>query len=235
MTVNRFRLCPYNMPELPMFESLSDTTADPAIRGFLHRPQTSNGNGLVYTHGAGGNAQGAFLVALANAFADAGFTALRIDLPYRQRRSFGPPGPADAARDRAGLNNAVATMRKLVSGRVFLGGHSYGGRQASMLCAEEPELVNGLLLSSYPLHPPGKPTQLRIEHLHKLKVPTLFVEGTRDAFASVDQIKSAMRLIPAKTELMIVEGGGHDLGVKAKSKPDELAKLVVEKFQQFLS
>src|SRR5690242_16602727 len=120
-----------------MSEPFFNTAIDPAVRGFLHRPESPTGDGLVLTHGAGGNAQMALLVALAEAFAGAGFTVLRCDLPFRQARSFGPPRPGDAGRDRAGLKNAVAAMRKLASGRVFLGGQSYGGRQASMLLAEQ--------------------------------------------------------------------------------------------------
>src|ERR1043166_2346985 len=115
-----------------MYEIFSRTDLDPPVQGFLHRPESPSGDGLVLTHGAGGNAQMGLLVALAEAFAGAGFTVLRCDLTFRQARSFGPPRPGDAARDRAGLKNAVAAMRKLASGRIFLGGQSYGGRQASM-------------------------------------------------------------------------------------------------------
>ena len=121
--------------------------------------------GLVLAHGAGSNSNSSLLIALAEAFAGAGITVLRCDLPFRQNRPYGPPRPGDAERDREGLRNAVAALRKLGCGRMFLGGHSYGGRQATMLCAEEPDLVAGLLLLSYPLHPPRKPAQLRVQHL----------------------------------------------------------------------
>jgi len=139
-------------------ETFTDLTADPPVRGFLHRPGKPSGDGLVLTHGAGSNCQSPLLTALSEVFADAGFTVLRCDLPYRQARSFGPPGPGDAKRDRAGLKNAVAALKTIVSGRLFVGGHSYGGRQGSMLCADEPDLGAGLLLLSYPLHPPKTPT-----------------------------------------------------------------------------
>jgi predicted alpha/beta-hydrolase family hydrolase len=207
----------------------SSDCSDPPIRGFLHQPASASGNALVLTHGAGGNAQIALLVALAETFAGAGFTVLRIDLPFRQKRRFGGPGPGDAARDRAGLKNAVAEMRKMASGRVFLGGQSYGGRQASMLLAEEP-LADGLLLLSYPLHPPGKPDQLRTAHLPKLHMPTLLVEGTRDPFGSIEEIEAARKLIPAKTHLLIVEGAGHDLGFKRKAKREDLPAEVLKRF-----
>ena len=172
------------------------------------------------------------LLALAETFAGAGFTVLRLDLPFRQKRRLGAPGRGDAARDRAGLKNAVATMRKMVPGRVFLGGQSYGGRQASMLLAEEP-VAEGLLLLSYPLHPPGKPDQLRTEHLPKLEVPCLFVEGTRDPFGSIEEMAAARKLIPASTDLLIVENAGHDLGFKGKAKREELPAEVLRRFQKF--
>ena len=91
-----------------------------------------------------------------------------------------------------------------------------------MLCAAEPDLVSGLLLLSYPLHPPRKPEQLRSQHLPNLRTPSLFVQGTRDPFGSVEEIEKALDLIPAKTELMRVEGVGHDLGFKGKSKNTDL-------------
>ena len=137
-------------------DALSSAATDPAVRGFLHRPESPSGDGLVLTHGAGGNAKMALLVALAEAFTAAGFLVLRCDLPFRRTRPFGPPRPAEAARDRTGLANAIAAMRKIAAGRVFLGGQSYGGRQASMLLAER-QIADGLLLLSYPLHPPARP------------------------------------------------------------------------------
>ncbi len=211
-----------------------DNAVDPRVRGFFHIPETANGDGLVLTHGAGSNAQAPLLVALAETFSAAGVTVLRCDLPYRQARSFGPPGPGDAARDRAGLRNALAAMRKMISGRLFLAGHSYGGRQSSMLCAEEPNLVTALLLLSYPLHPPRKPEQQRTQHLPDLRTPTLFAQGTRDPFGSIAEMEQALKMIPAKTKLLPVEGAGHDLGFKGKAKQGDLAATVLTAFVHFL-
>jgi hypothetical protein len=211
----------------------ADISLDPAVRGFLHRPDHPNNAGIVLTHSAGSNFRAPLLMEAAEAFAGAGFTVLRCDLPFRQTRPYGPPGPGDASRDREGLKNAVAAMRKLVAGRVFLGGHSYGGRQSTMLCAEEPSLADGLLLFSYPLHPPRKPAQLRTQHLPKLVTPALFVHGTRDPFGSIEEIESALKLIPAKTRLLPIEGEGHDLGFKGKSRRDGLGVEVLKAFQDF--
>jgi uncharacterized protein len=205
---------------------------NPPVRGFLHTPESPNGDAIVLTHGAGGNAQAPLLRALAETFANPGYTVLRCNLPYRQVRPFGPPGPGDAARDRAGLKNAIAEMKKQVTGRTFLAGQSYGGRQASMLCAEEPELVAGLLLLSYPLHPPRRPEQQRTQHLPDLRTPTLFVQGTRDPFASIPELQRALKMIPAKTNLLPVEGAGHDLGFKGKATQIELPQTIRTEFEK---
>jgi|SRR5580658_1096588 predicted alpha/beta-hydrolase family hydrolase len=213
----------------------TDVSVDPFVRGLLHHPAHSNGDGLVLSHGAGSNCQAPLLIALAETYAEAGFTVLRCDLPYRQDRPYGPPGPGDAKRDRAGLKNALAAIKNLATGRVFLGGHSYGGRQSSMLCAESPEEAAGLLLLSYPLHPPRKPEQLRTQHFFTLRTPTLFVQGTRDPFGSIAEIEQALKLIPAKTKLLPVEGGGHDLGFKGKARPKELSANVLAEFRTFFT
>jgi predicted alpha/beta-hydrolase family hydrolase len=213
-------------------QPFSDTSVNPAVRGFLHTPARANGDGLVFTHGAGGNAKGALLVAVAEVFSEAGFRVLRCDLPFRQTRHTGPPRPGDAARDREGLRNAVAAMRQQITGRVFLGGQSYGGRQATMLCADEPDLADGLFLTSYPLHPPGKPDRLRTEHFPRLRIPALFVEGTKDPFATIEEMRQALKLIPAKTRLLPIEGVGHDLGFSRKTRIANLADTILAEFQQ---
>jgi len=209
--------------------SFKDDACDPAVRGILHIPEGANGDALILTHGAGSNCNAPLLAALAEAFCGHGYAVLRCDLPYRQQRPTGPPFPTQAERDRAGLRNAVAAIRKTVgkdsTGKIFLGGHSYGGRQATILCAAEPDLVSGLLLLSYPLHPPRKPEQLRTQHLPNLRTPSLFVHGTRDPFGSIGEVKKALQLIPAKSELMEVEGAGHDLRSNGKVRHPERMPL----------
>ena len=138
-----------------------------------------------------------------------------------------------AALDQAGLRNAVLEMKKLVSGKVFVGGHSYGGRQSTMLCASDPGLVEGLLLLSYPLHPPRKPDQMRTQHFPKLETPSLFVHGTRDPFGSIEEMQEALNLIAGRHGLLPVEGAGHDLLVKGKSKTEDLTPKIHQHFQDF--
>ena len=102
-----------------------------------------------------------------------------------------------------------------------------------MLCAEEAGLVAGLVLMSYPLHPPRKPEQLRVQHLPKLKTPALFVSGSRDPFGSVEELEEALRLIPARTKLVVVNGAGHDLIVKKKVESADLARKIADEFEAF--
>ena len=242
-----------------------EADSDPPVRGYIHypfvaadsptstaeppHPTTDRRQALVLSHGAGSNCRAPLLVALAGAFAAAGFTVLRCDLPYRQKRPHGPP-LGSAEEDQRGLRNAVAAMRGLATDQpfraIYLGGHSYGGRQATMLVARDIALVDGLLLLSYPLHPPQKPGQLRTAHFPQMRTPALFVHGSRDPFGSLEEMEAALKLIPAVTFLLPVEGAGHDLSLKSveisrpdvpstrwgkrKASPDDLAGRVVTAF-----
>jgi len=181
------------------------------LRGFVHRCGASNADGLVLTHGAGSDCQSMLLRFLADAFVASGLTVLRCDLPFRQARPHGPPAKGGAERDQNGLRAAVTFMRRETVGRIFLCGHSYGGRQASMLAAREPRLVEALLLLSYPLHPPRRLDELRIMHFSNLCTPAMFVHGTRDEFGSIAEMEAALALIPARTELVPIPQVGHEL------------------------
>jgi predicted alpha/beta-hydrolase family hydrolase len=184
---------------------------NPPVRGFLHHPTGKPSRGLVLTHGAGGNANSPLLVALANTFAEKGWAVLRCDLPFRQRRPQGPPR-GSAAEDQVGLRRAAEVLSQRTGLTIFLGGQSYGGRQATILVAEDATIAEGLLVLSYPLHPPGKPEQLRTAHLSKIQKPALFVSGTKDPFGSPEELRAAIAHIAAKTSFLSVENSGHDLG-----------------------
>ena len=181
---------------------------------------------LLLTHGAGGNRNSPLLRGMEQELSSAGVQVLRFDLPFRVARPHGPPRPNEAQRDRDGLREKILELKAQGAPRLFVGGSSYGGRQSSMLLAEQPSLADGLLLLSYPLHPPGKPQQLRTAHLPNLRMPTLFVHGSRDPFGSLDEIETAMHLIPAKTQLVRIEGAGHDL----KGAATAAARAFVEFF-----
>ncbi|MBL8219848.1 MAG: alpha/beta fold hydrolase [Bryobacterales bacterium] len=181
-----------------------------AVDGFIHRPGDDLHTAIVLAHGAGSNADAPQLIQSAAAFCDAGILALRIHLPFRLLRK-GPPHPSTASLDREGLRAAANAVRRLGARKVILAGHSYGGRQASMLLAEDPSAADALLLLSYPLHPPDKPHQLRTAHFPSLRTPTLFVHGTKDPFATIAELREAIAAIPAQPQLIEVPNAGHDL------------------------
>ena len=195
------------------------------VRGILHRPETGNGHALLLTHGAGSNCKALLLVRLARAFENAGYLVLRYDLPFRQQRPKGPPFPAGAARDREGVECAVDAVRQMARGHVLVGGHSYGGRQSAMLAATQPGLAAALLLLSYPLHPPKQPENKRTAFFPELRIPALFVHGTQDPFASLEELRDAMALIPAPTDLLPVEGAAHDLARAADLAVELITRL----------
>jgi len=210
-------------------EFVDELDGQPAVRGFLHTAEKSRG-GLVLTHGAGANCQAPLLRKLADVFCERGITVLRCDLPFRQQRPHGPP-LRTAELDQQGLRRAVEVLRNRLSGRVFLGGHSYGGRQATMLASPNPEVAAGLLLLSYPLHPPKRREQMRTAHFAALRTPSLFVHGTRDGFGSIEEMTEALKLIPAKKELVPIDGAGHEL--LSKRNEEELPHKIVEAFCDF--
>jgi predicted alpha/beta-hydrolase family hydrolase len=195
------------------------------VRGVLHQPANPTGDAIALTHGAGSNCQAPLLVRLARTFADGGLVVLRYDLPFRQQRPKGPPFPAAAARDREGVVQAVDAIRRLATGHIFAGGHSYGGRQTAMAASERPAMADALLLLSYPLHPPAKPSQLRTSFFPDLRIPALFVHGSDDPFGTLEELSAAMKLIPASTELLPVGHTGHDLKRAGEMGQNLLARL----------
>ena len=210
---------------------VNTSVRDVPIRGFLHLPGVLSEDGLVLTHGAGSSCTAPLLSALADAFCASRLAVLRCDLPFRQARPSGPPPRGSAERDQEGLRAAIDYMRGKVPGRLFLGGHSYGGRMASMLAAAQPGIADRLLLLSYPLHPPQRPQDLRTAHFPQLQTPSLFVHGARDGFAALDELQTAMQLIPGRSELLSISGAGHEL--LSRSNRDKLPQRIAEAFLAF--
>ena len=209
--------------EQPLLEQPFEASG---VRGILHVPETPNGDALALTHGAGSNCTAPLLVALARTFCELGMTVLRYDLPFRVLRPKGSPFPSGQARDREGVGAAITEVRKLASRHVFAGGVSYGGRMTAMLASERPKLANGLLLLSYPLHPPGKPEQLRTAFFPQWRTPALFVHGSRDPFGKIEELRAAIAAIPARTDIMEVPSAGHDLKQAMRLGGDILSRML---------
>ena len=198
-----------------------------SLRGYLQNPQAPSGAGMVLTHGAGSDCNAPLLAQVANAFSQAGVAVLRCDLAFRRKRPKGPPFPNAAAGDRDGLRRAVAHLRSIAAGPIYLGGHSYGGRQASLLAAEEPDIAKALLLLSYPLHPPDQPEKMRTDHFASLQTRCVFVSGDKDPFGSISEFQSALKVIPAPNRFIPIAGAGHDLR-KGRFDLDPMVQALLE-------
>lgn len=193
-------------------------TALEHIAGIAHEPAGTPSGVVVLTHGAGGSRDSALLQRICDEWARRGWLAVRYNLPYRRRRPTGPPSGSGAS-DRAGIIEAITSCRGLADGPLIAGGHSYGGRQTSLVVAEGQAPVDVLTLFSYPAHPPGKPERVRTEHLPAIAVPTVFTHGSSDPFGTLDELRAAAALIPAPTEVVEIPGARHDLGSKSLDVP----------------
>lgn len=164
---------------------------------------------VLLTPGASATRDHPSLVALDVALSAEGIAVERLDLPATR------PGPKVQSAI-TGTAGALATRSGVAPTRVVLGGRSFGGRMCSMAVADGLPAL-GLVLISYPLHPPGRPETMRIGHLPRLTVPCLFVSGTRDAFATPAELEAATATIPGQVTHVWIEGGGH--GLRGKDRP----------------
>jgi uncharacterized protein len=193
------------------------------IAGVAHKPDSIPAGVVVLTHGAGGSRDSPLLQQVCDEWARRGWLAVRYNLPYRRRRPTGPPS-GSAANDRAGIVEAITVCRGLADGPLIAGGHSYGGRQTSMVVAANEAKPDALTLFSYPVHPPGKPERLRTEHLPDITVPTVFTHGTSDPFGTPAEVRDAAAMIAAPTDVVEITGARHDL----RSKSLDVAVLAVD-------
>jgi uncharacterized protein len=170
-------------------------------------PKRGADRAVLLAHGAGADMHAATLTTVADALADAKVPTLRFNFPYRAGGRRGPDRPPVLE---AAVREAVDELTrrtKLPHDRLVLGGRSMGGRICSIVAADTSAL--GLVLLGYPLHPPGKPTQLRVDHFARLRMPTLFVSGTRDAFGTPAELQRHAKKLKGPVSFHWVETGDH--------------------------
>jgi predicted alpha/beta-hydrolase family hydrolase len=175
--------------------------------------------GLLLTPGAGSAADHHTLVAIERAVKP--MPTLRHDFPYRRSGRKAPDRAPVLLADLTDAATAFAKKKRLPASSLVLGGRSMGGRICSMAVAGGLPAA-GLILISYPLHPPGKPEKLRVEHLPALEVPCLFVSGTRDAFGTPEELEKATSTIPGPVTHVWVDRGTHEL----KNADDQIVEAV---------
>jgi hypothetical protein len=172
--------------------------------------------GLVLGHGAGGGQHSGFMVEAGRQLSARGIVVATFDFPYV---TAGRSVPDKAPVLEAAWRQAIAAARPhaaLATRPLFIGGKSMGGRIASQVAAQGLDDIAGLVYLGYPLHPPGKPEQRRDSHLPAIKAPMLFVQGTRDAFGTADEIRALLPRLNPRTELFDVADGDHSFKVRVK-------------------
>jgi uncharacterized protein len=187
---------------------------------------------LVLAHGAGAGMDHPFMAGFSRAIAEAGVSTLRFNFPYveRGKRS---PDPERLLRD-AWLAAFSAAVSKARGRAVLAGGKSLGGRIASM-CVADGMPADGLVFLGYPLHPPGKPERIRAEHLYRITVPMLFLQGTKDPFATPALLAKVVRKLGDRATLVPVEGGGHSFKVGGgKADEREIGSALAETVAPFV-
>jgi hypothetical protein len=176
--------------------------------------------GLLLTPGAGSSSDHPTLVAIEQAVKP--LPVARHDFPYRRNGKKAPDRAPILLADITEAAAAFVRRKRIPAGSLVLGGRSMGGRICSMAVADGLPAA-GLVLISYPLHPPGKPEKLRVEHLPDLHVPCLFISGTRDAFGTPAELERATKEIPGPVTHVCVEGGTHEL----KKADEQICDAVV--------
>jgi len=190
------------------------------VSAVWHRPAGGASSGLVLGHGASSNMNARILVDIADALASRGIAVVRFNFPYAEvGRRVPDPQPRLEACFRA-----VATSVSEEIPRLFLGGKSMGGRIASHIAADGFP-TRGLVFFGYPLHPPGKPDRLRDAHLKRISAPMLFLQGTRDTFATPELLRRTVASLRT-AKLVEIEGGDHSFKVPGRASADVLTELI---------
>jgi predicted alpha/beta-hydrolase family hydrolase len=190
-----------------------------AVSALLIRPPDAR---LLYVvaHGAGAGMRHPFLEALAQRLAERGIATLRYQFPYMERGAQRPDPPAVAE---AAVRAAVEEARRVAPDLPLMaGGKSFGGRMTSSAQANAPlPGVTGLVFLGFPLHPPGRPGITRADHLDRVTLPMLFLQGTRDAFAELKLLQPLVKRLGALATMHLVEGGDHSFKVPKRSGTTE--------------
>ena len=193
-------------------------------------PRKGADRGVLLAHGAGSDKDAQALKAVSKVLADGGIPSLRFDYPYRVAKKRSPDRPPVLERATRDAAAELAKRAGLPAERLILGGRSMGGRYCSMIVGDEevPVPALGLLLLGYPLHPAGQPDRLRVDHFPRIRVPCLFISGTRDTLAGKDALTKAVKKIRGPVDMHWLESADHGyrpLKSSGRTLPDVVAEV----------
>lgn len=191
------------------------------MRAIAEGPAEARGPAVLLTHGAGGDMEGRGLSA--GGLAGEGHLAVRFNLPHRES---GRASPLPAERAAASYRAVFEEVRRRLAPRRAwaAGGKSYGGRVASLAVAEGMQAA-ALIFYGYPLHPPGRPDRLRVDHWPSVRVPCLFLQGTRDPFCSLELLEAHLGALGGPATVHRVESGDHSLRVPGQGEAVVMSEL----------
>jgi predicted alpha/beta-hydrolase family hydrolase len=179
---------------------------------------------FVFAHGAGAGQGHPFMKAVAHGLVQRGIDVVTFDFPYmRERRKVPDRAPVLEKAFVEVIDQARAWSKAT---RLFIGGKSMGGRMATHLGAAGLDGLSGIMVFGYPLHPPGKPDQLRVEHLPSITAPVLIVQGERDTFGTPRELKPAIGSMTTTVDLHVVQKGDHSLSVTGRSRDEVLGEVL---------
>ena len=196
-----------------------------SVTALLYSASKRNSAGvtLVLGHGAGADQLSSFMVLFANGLSARGIDVLTFNFVYKEQGRGVPDQKAKLETCYRAVIEAALKQRKLKNNRLVIGGKSMGGRIASQVAAamaeEKDQLadsISGLVFLGYPLHPPGNPAKLRVEHLQSIRMPMLFVQGTRDSLGTPDEIRPFIKKLGLPAQLYSIEGGDHSFKAPKK-------------------
>jgi uncharacterized protein len=196
------------------------------------------GISLILAHGAGANQRSGFMVRFAGALAGRGIETITFNFVYSEA---GRRLPDRNDKLEACWRGVIAACRSGTIGgnrerrKLAIGGKSMGGRIASQVAAADPDATAGLVLLGYPLHPPGRPDKPRLKHLPAIRAPMLFVQGSRDAFGTPDELTPVLATLTAPARLRVVEGGDHSFKVaKQALSQDQVYEFILDEIEGWL-
>jgi predicted alpha/beta-hydrolase family hydrolase len=178
---------------------------------------------FVFAHGAGAGQHHPFMAGVARAIAAHGIDVVTFDFPYKRLQKSAPDRPP--VLEQAFREAVDAARGWSQAGRLFIGGKSMGGRIATHLAAQGLESLSGVVCFGYPLHPPGKPDQLRVAHLGAIAAPLLIVQGERDAFGTPAEIRPHLEAMTAAVRLHVIERADHSLAVRGRAPAETYQAL----------
>lgn len=189
---------------------------------------------MVFAHGAGAGMKAKFMEAVSLALANRGIATLRFNFPYIENgKKIPDPKPVATSAVAAAVQKAVKLCPDIP---VFGSGKSFGGRMTSTAASDGLVLdLKGIIFFGFPLHPPGKPSNERAEHLYKVNIPMLFLQGTRDALANMDLLKPVIKKIGKKAELFIIDGADHSFHIPKdyKLKDSEALEMMYDEVKRW--